>query len=139
MGDEFLNYQKAVESVLKTQFPDMNTISVFAKITPEECSKPAIVFQLPVMETSPNSTIQNFILTLKNTAFVIYTLGQDPSGFICQQLSANLANFIRYNTFGGTAMPAAIKLIAPSKIEGLHNVVVQKIDFTQDLQIFAKS
>lgn len=138
MGSEFLDYQSALKSSLEAQFPDM-FISVFAKIDADNFSKPSIVLQLPSMQPSPVSTIQNFILTIKNTAFVIYTLSIDPYGYTCQQLATNLANFINYNNFNSNAMKAKVTKINPIEIKGLNNVVIMQIDFMQDLQITSKN
>ncbi|MFA7658774.1 MAG: hypothetical protein WCY19_05015 [Candidatus Gastranaerophilaceae bacterium] len=142
---EFIAYKDGIETSLKAQFPKLNgddiDVKVFAKFPEEEFKKPAIILGLPLMEKSSLSTQETFWLNVNNSAYIVTSVIKDTFAFEAQQLSVNLGNFIEKNTWGNKAFPANVTAILPDEHPLLdpRKCNVQRIDFTQQLQILDKN
>lgn len=131
---EIIEYKNAVRAAFSEKYPDV-CLTVFNRID-DNFKTPAIVVNPPLMTPSALPPVKDRLnLTLKVSTFVCYLADDIENEFNCIQLSANLAKFISMQTWGLKITPAKISSITPVVIEGLEDLIIQRIDFEQQINI----
>jgi len=131
---EIIEYKNALTTALSEKYPSID-LTVFNRIG-DDFKTPAIVVNPPIMEPSSLPPIKDRLnLTLKLSTFVCYLADDTENEFNCIQLSANVAKFISMQTWGLRITPAKVLSINPVIIEGLEDLIIQRIDFEQQINI----
>ncbi len=131
---EVIEYKEAIYTALSKKYPGVD-LTVFNRIS-DDFKTPAIVVNPPKM--GPSSLPQNasrLNLTLNICVFVCYLADDVNNEFDCIQLSANVAKFINLQTWGLKITPAKVTGINPIEIENLEDLIIQRIDFEQQINI----
>lgn len=133
-NQEIIEYKNALSAALAAEYPDIN-LTVFNRID-DDFATPAIVVNPPVMEPSGLPPSKNKLpLILKVSAFVCYLADDVENEYKCIQLSADLAAFVKLQTWGLKIMPAKFIAVNPVIIEGLEDLIIQRVDFEQQMDI----
>ena len=131
---DFNSYKQTIEEELHNSFPEFN-INVFTDLE-EGFELPAIVINKPTLEPKDFS-FQNtgkLKMTMNSNAFIIYSAADKANEIDCIQAAAQVAKFINLNRFN-EKMPAIVSIIEPVLEEGLENYFIQRIDFSQVIEL----
>lgn len=131
---EIIEYKNAIKTALLEKYPSMD-LTVFNSID-DNFKTPAIVVNPPIMEPSSLPPVVGRLnLTLRISTFICFLADDVENEFNCIQLSANVAKFISMQTWGLKITPAKVLSINPVIIEGLEDLIIQRIDFEQQINI----
>jgi len=132
---DLIKYKETIEEALYTNFPEFN-INVFSDLE-EGFELPAIVVNKPIFEPADvtmTTMCSKLKMTMNSNVFVIYSAADRTNEIDCVQKAAEIAKFINMNRFG-EKLPATISIIEPVLEEGLEDYFIQRIDFSQKIEI----
>ena len=130
-----IEYKETLEEALYSKFPEFN-INVFSDLE-EGFELPAIVVNKPIFEPADvtmTTMCSKLKMTMNSNVFVIYSAADRTNEIDCVQKAAEIAKFINMNRFG-EKLPATISIIEPVLEEGLEDYFIQRIDFSQKIEI----
>lgn len=128
------SYKTVIEDAFFENFPEFN-INIFTDLE-EGFELPAIVINKPTLEPK-DFTFQNngkFKVTMNSNTFIIFSAADKTNEIDCLQAAAQVAKFINLNRFN-EKMPAIVSIIEPVLEEGLENYFIQRIDFSQVIEL----
>lgn len=127
-------YKENIENAFVETFSNFS-INVFTDLE-EGFEIPAIVINKPILEPIDTTAMNNVHLKTKmnSNAFIIYSAADKDNELDCLQAAAEVAKFIHLNRFG-EKMPARVETIEPVLEEGLEDYFIQRIDFSQNIEL----